>query len=125
MARIKGTSMTHEFDPATQQVIDNFDAYAKKRAAELLTSTTNVPLQATRETAFCLGYKAGVIDLGALQREEVVVDVSQMAAVFAAACAWRDSAPVDRRFLAGVADLQEARLIAAVDAARGAQGARK
>jgi len=109
----------HEFDPTTQKIIDDFDAHAKKRAAELLARTDNEPLQATRETSFCLGYKAGVVDLNTVLREQPVVDVARMAAVFAAACAWRDSAPVDRRSLAGVSDLQEARLIAAVDASRG------
>jgi len=111
----------HEFDPTTQKIIDDFDAHAKKRAAELLARTDNEPLQATRETSFCLGYKAGVVDLNTVRREEAVVDVAQLAAVFAAACAWRDSARVDNRFLAGVSDLQETRLIDAVDAARAAR----
>lgn len=112
---------TLELDPATQKIVDDFDAQAKKRAAELLGRTDNEPLQATREISFCLGYKAGVIDLGVEQRQVYAVDIAQVAAVFAAACAWRDSSPVDRRSLAGVSDLQEARLIAAVDAARAAK----
>jgi hypothetical protein len=111
----------HEFDPATQKIIDDFDAHAKKRAAELLTCTDNEPLQATRETSFCLGYKAGVVDLGAAHREEAVVDVARMAAVVAAACAWRDSPRVDAGSLAGTVSAHEARLIAAVDAARAAR----
>ena len=80
-----------EFDPSTQKIVDDFDAHAKKRAAELLASTPNEPLQVTRETAFCLGYKAGVIDLGASLREQPVVDVARLAAVFEAACTWRDA----------------------------------
>lgn len=112
---------TLELDPTIKQVVDDFDAHAKKRAAELLVSTPNEPLQATREIAFCLGYKAGVIDLGAVLREQSVVDVAQMAAVFTAACAWRDSPRVDARSLAGTVDVHEARLVAAVDAARAAK----
>jgi len=105
-----------EIDPATQTIIDTFDAHAKKRFAELLGSTDNTPLQATREISFCLGYKAGVVDLGAALREQSVVDVAQLAAVFAAACAWRDSPHV------GDADFHEKeQLIAAVDATRTAR----
>ena len=110
-----------EFDPATQKIVDDFDAHAQKRFTELLGHRQNAVLQTTAEVSFCLGYKAGVIDLGATQREEPVVNVARMAAVFAAACAWRDSPLVDRRFLAGVSDLQETRLIDAIDAARAAQ----
>lgn len=66
-----------EIDPATQTIIDTFDEHAKKRFAELLGRTENAPLQATREISFCLGYKAGVIDLGAALREQSVVDISQ------------------------------------------------
>ena len=110
-----------DLDPATQKIVDDFDAQAKKRAAELLAPTANEPLQATREISFCLGYKAGVIDLGAALREQPVVDVSRMAAVFAAACAWRDSPRVDASALAGEVNSYEARLIAAVDAARTAR----
>jgi hypothetical protein len=110
-----------ELDPATQKIVDDFDAQAKKRAVELLFRTANEPLQATRESSFCLGYKAGVIDLGAALREEAVVDVARMAAVFAAACAWRDSPRVDASSLAGTVNVHEARLIAAVDAARAAK----
>jgi hypothetical protein len=109
-----------EFDPATQKIIDAFDAQAKKRGAELMHRTDNEPLQATREIAFCLGYKAGVIDLSAAHREEIAVDVARMAAVFAAAIAWRDSPRVDAGSLAGTVDGHEARLIAAIDAARAA-----
>jgi hypothetical protein len=111
---------TLELDPVTKQIVDDFDAHAKKRAAELLTSTTNAPLgmQATREIAFCLGYKAGVIDLGATLRERPVVDVERMAAVFAAACAWRDAPPVPDALAGEIPDVHEARLIAAIDAAR-------
>lgn len=99
-------------DPATQKIIDTFDEHAKKRAVEMLGRTDNAPLQATREISFCLGYKAGVIDLGAALRDQPVVDVAQLAAVFAAACEWRDAA--------GQAP-STARLIAAVDAARTAR----
>ena len=113
--------MMHEFDPATQKIIDDFDAQAKKRSAELLSHADSDPLQRIRELAFCLGYKAGVIDLGAAMRDQAVVDVARMAAVFAAAIAWRDSPRVDASSLAGETNLYEARLIAAVDAARAAR----
>jgi len=112
---------TLELDPATQKIVDDFDAYSKKRASELLTSSEIAPIQAMRESAFCLGYKAGVIDLGAAHREESIVDVARMSAVFAAAIAWRDSAGVDASALAGTVNGHEARLIAAVDAARSAR----
>jgi hypothetical protein len=104
-------------DPATQKIIDDFDAHAKKRAAELVGHTDVAPLQATREISFCLGYKAGVIDLGAALREQPVVDISQLAAVFAAACEWRDAIPTS---IARNLSIEE-RLIAAVDAARAAR----
>lgn len=126
--------MTHEFDPATQKIIDDFDAHAKKRAAELMTRTENAPLQAMREIAFCFGYKAGVVDLGAVRREQGVVDVDggrvidlvgalgfvgQLVAVFDAACAWRDAASQP---LSSKGILQEKlRLIDAIDAARAAK----
>jgi hypothetical protein len=113
-----------QIDPATQKIFDDFDAHAKRRAGELLARTENEPLQATREISFCLGYKAGVIDLGAVHREEAVeavVDVAHMAAVLAAAIAWRDSPRVDAGSLAGTVNGYEARLIAAVDAARAAR----
>jgi hypothetical protein len=114
-----------ELDPRTQKIVDDFDAYSKKRAAELLSSSEVAPLYssswAMRESSFCLGYKAGVIDLGAAHREEPIVDVARMSAVFSAAIAWRDSARVDASSLAGTVNEHEARLIAAVDAARAAR----
>jgi hypothetical protein len=110
-----------EFDPVTQKIVDDFDAHAKKRFTEMLGHREGSPLHTTSEICFCLGYKAGVIDLGAAQRELAVVDVAHLAAVFAAACAWRDSALADRRYLAGVSDLQETRLIEAIDAALAAR----
>lgn len=117
----EGTRMTKlEFDPATLKIINDFDAHAKKRFLELL-GHRDSPLQATAEISFCLGYKAGVIDLGDVQREQAVVDVAWMAAVLAAAIAWRDSPRVDASSLAGSVNVYEARLIAAVDAARAAR----
>jgi hypothetical protein len=113
--------MKLQLDPATQKIIDDFDAHANKRCTELLGHCVSARLQATAEDSFCLGYKAGVIDLGAAQREEVVVDVARMSAVFAAACAWRDSPRVDASSLAGEVNGHEARLIAAVDTARAAR----
>lgn len=95
-------------DPLTQQIVNDFDTQAKKRAAEVMLLTLNEPSQAMRERAFCLGYKAGVIDLSASFREQPVVDVARMAAVFEAACRWRDAWPA--------AFPQE--LIEAVDTAR-------
>jgi hypothetical protein len=113
-----------ELDPATQKIVDAFDERAKKRAAELLSRVPdNEPLQRIRDGAFCLGYKAGVIDLGAAQRQENAIDIAQIAAVFAAACAWRDSPRIPDA-LAGAAlavTSHEDRLIAAVDAARAAK----
>jgi hypothetical protein len=73
-----------EIDPAAQKIIDDFDAHAKRRFAALL-GRQGSPLQATAEVSFCLGYKAGVIDLGAAQREEAAADVVRMAKVVAAA----------------------------------------
>jgi len=110
--------MTLDLDPATQQVVDDFDAHAKKRAAELLASTTNEPLQVTREIAFCLGYKAGIVDLGAALRERHGVSVDQLAAVYAAVCRWRDAAPVPDALAGEIDDVHEQQLIAAIDAAR-------
>ncbi len=110
-----------ELDPTTQKIVDDFDASAKKRAAELLGHRENAPLQATAEIAFCLGYKAGVFDLGAALRAEAVVDVAQLAAVFAAACAWRDAPRVPDALAGEVPDTHEDRLIAAIDAARAAK----
>lgn len=59
-------------DPATQKIIDDFDAHAKKRFLEMLGVTESSPLQRTREISFCLGYKAGVIDLGSALREQAI-----------------------------------------------------
>jgi len=108
-------------DPKTQQIVDAFAAHAKKRFLELLGQRENPHLQTTAEVSFCLGYKAGVVDLSAVQREEAVADVARMAAVFAAAIAWRDSPRVDAGSLAGTVNSYEARLIDAVDAARAAR----
>ena len=102
---------TLELDPATQKIVDDFDAQAKKRVAELLPrSPHNEPLERIRDNAFCIGYKAGVIDLSNVQRLQTTVDFSQLVAVFEAACDWRDD-PLMTSAL-------EAQLIAAVDAAR-------
>lgn len=109
---------TLDLDPKTQKIIDDFDAYAKKRFTEMLGHRESSPLHATAEGCFCLGYKAGVFDLGAAQRELAVLDAARMAAVVAAAIAWRDSPRVDAGSLAGTVNVYEARLIAAVDAAR-------
>jgi hypothetical protein len=125
----EGTSVTKlEIDPAAQKIVDDFDAYSKKRAEELLAPAEVIPLtglrrrlQAMRESSFCLGYKAGVIDLGAAHREEAIVDVARMATVVSAAIAWRDSPRVDASSLAGTVNAHEARLIAAIDAARAAR----
>lgn len=107
-----------EIDAATQKILDEFDAYTRRRAREMLVPRAAAPLlQATRETAFRLGYKAGVFDLGAAFREGGVA-VSQMHEVIAAAVAWRDSPRVDAGVLAGSNNVHEARLAAAVDAAR-------
>ena len=114
-----------EIDPVTKQVVDDFDAHAKKRAAELLASRSNDPLQATRVLAFCLGYKAGVVDLSPALRERPVVDVARMAAVFEAAARWRD-APCDQLSFCDrgehehecTVEKRERDLVAAVDAAR-------
>ncbi len=65
-----------DLDPKTQKIVDDFDAHAKKRFTELLGHRENAPLQATAEVSFCLGYKAGVVDFGAAQREEAVIDVA-------------------------------------------------
>jgi hypothetical protein len=110
-----------ELDPATQKIVDDFGALAKKRFTELLGRRDNGILQRAAEISFCLGYKAGVIDLGAAQREEAIVDVTRMAAVVTAAIAWRDSPRVDAGSLAGAVNGHEARLIGAIDAARAAR----
>src|SRR5262249_16905655 len=108
-------------DPATQKIMDAFDAHAKKRFIELLGHREGSPLQATSEICFCLGYTPGGGDLSGGEGEEAVVDVARMAAVFAAAVAWRDSPRVDAGSLAGTVNSYEARLIDAIDAARAAR----
>jgi hypothetical protein len=95
-------------DPTTQKIFDDLDVHAKKRAAELLGDTAIAHLQVPRVTSFCLGYKAGIIDLGIVQRQEAGTGFGQMSAVFAAACVWRDAPHVPGH---------EERLRAAVDAA--------
>lgn len=109
---------TLELDPSTRQVVEDFDAHSKKRAAELLTSTSIEPLQATREIAFCIGYKAGVIDLAASLRERHGVSIDQLETVFAAACAWRDSSWVPDAVRGKVSDVHAQQLAAVIDAAR-------
>lgn len=55
-----------EFDEAPRNVIENFDEHAKRRCADLLDfSSTQPALRAMLERAFCLGYKAGVVDTNA------------------------------------------------------------
>ena len=110
-----------DFDPITKQVIDAFDVHAKKRATELLASSTDESLQVTREVSFCLGYKAGVVDLGVSLRERLGVDMDRMVTIFVAACAWRDSRESieDERHVAP--DDYERQLLAAIDAARETQ----
>ena len=106
-----------ELDPATQKIVDDFGAQAQKRASELLPrSPDNMPLERIRDMAFCLGYKAGVIDLGAEHRQVSGAEIWQLVAVFAAACAWRDAKLADESAL-------EKRLIDAVDAVRAAKKA--
>jgi hypothetical protein len=53
-----------------KQITEDFDAYAKKRAADLIgrDALRDDHLRKIAETAFCLGYKAGVVDLSATQR---------------------------------------------------------
>lgn len=56
-------------DEATlKTIVEDFDALAKKRAAELLRADLDDHLRGIYESAFCLGYKAGVVDLSATQR---------------------------------------------------------
>jgi hypothetical protein len=57
-----------EIDEATQKVIDNFDEHAKRRCAELLGSSVHSAFRSMLERAFCLGYKAGVVDHSAVVR---------------------------------------------------------
>jgi hypothetical protein len=64
----KGDSMA-ELDEATQKVIENFDAVAKQRCAELLGSSVHSSFRAMLERAFCLGYKAGVVDTNAAAKQ--------------------------------------------------------
>lgn len=61
-------------DPTTDvgAVIAAFDALAKRRARELIQAALDGPLGKTAEISFCLGYKAGVIDLGQAHRGESV-----------------------------------------------------
>lgn len=107
-----------DLDPATQKLVDDFDAQAKKRGAELLASTPNEPLHVMRESAFCLGYKAGVVDLGSSIRERYGVSVEQLIRVYAAAVAWRDSPRVLDALSGEVPDAHERQLIGAIDATR-------
>lgn len=121
-------------DPEVQKILGDFDALAKKRAAELLPRSGNSTLQAIGDRSFCLGYKAGVFDFNQVLRsnpeafdwmrfhpgtsiEEAVFDVTQLAEVFAAACAWRHALQQP-----GVGHLDvEDQLIAAIDAAGAAR----
>lgn len=116
---------TLDIDPRTQKIIDAFDEHSRTRAAELLQGTELEPLQSARERAFCIGYKAGVIDLSAAQRLDALLNTAHILTVFDMASTWRDSPDVDARFLAGTCDLAEARLIAAIDAARAAMNTAK
>lgn len=105
----------NKLDPALQKILDDFDACALKRARELLPHSTDpssmrARLAATRETAFCLGYKACAID-GSPR-------FKLLQAVFDAACAWRDSACIPEARAGEIPDAPEDRLIAAIDAAR-------
>lgn len=97
-------------DPAIQKIVDDFDAHARKRAAELLASTKNEPLQETMVLTFCLGYKAGIVDLGAAFRERYGASIDQLASVFRAVIAWRDAAENG--------GVHEQQLVAAIDAVR-------
>lgn len=61
-----------ELDDATKKVIEDFDAYALQRAKQLIKyepSQGFEPVLSMLERAFCLGYKAGVIDAGQAQRQ--------------------------------------------------------
>ena len=61
-----------ELDDATKKVIEDFDAYAHRRAKHLIKyepSQGFEPVLSMLERAFCLGYKAGVIDAGQAQRQ--------------------------------------------------------
>lgn len=63
--------LPRDVDEATlKQITDDFDAYAKKRAADLIRQDAlrDDHLQKIAESAFCLGYKAGVVDVSASQR---------------------------------------------------------
>lgn len=104
----------HVFDPATQKIVDAFDAQAKKRAAELLGPMQDPFKAPLREATFCLGYKAGVIDLGQVHRAEI----AQLTALFEAACAWRVAARVPEALAGEVPDVAQDRLVAAIDAVR-------
>jgi len=64
-----------ELDEATKKVIENFDAHARARATELLKHPSGEgrdPLLRIAESAFCLGYKTGVIDAGQAIRPQIV-----------------------------------------------------
>jgi hypothetical protein len=110
----RGADFDEDAKKRAHQVVAAFDEHAKKRAAELLVATPNEPLQATREIAFCLGYKAGIVDLGTSLRERLGVSVDQLEVIFRAACAWRDSS----LFPDAIAGEFEQQLIAAIDVAR-------
>jgi len=72
-----------ELDEATQKVVEDFDALAKQRCAELLgDSSAELPHRAALERAFCLGYKAGAVDTNVaakqaqhLLKERAMLDV--------------------------------------------------
>lgn len=61
-----------ELDDATKKVIADFDMYALQRAKQLIKyepAKGYEPVLGMLERAFCLGYKAGVIDAGQAQRQ--------------------------------------------------------
>lgn len=116
-----------DLDSTARAVIEAFDASAHQRARELLQiggvdsprSTLSVHLESIRVSAFCLGYKAGVVDLSTSIRKYKSVDLRSLELVFHAACAWRDSPEVTVAALAGeIPSGLVTRLIAAIDAAR-------
>lgn len=91
--------------PEQQKIIDDFDALTKKRAKELLEASKaegkrGEILTAIRESAFCLGYKAGVID--SAPQYKILLRV------FEAASAW-EADPTDATAAKLVAAIQEAR----------------
>ena len=119
------------FDQETQKVIDDFDAYAEKRSADLLTPSDNTgnphfdrAMHETRETAFRLGYKTGVVDLSrSWKTSELAVKglTANYEALFEAVCMWRDERASihDRETTAA-----EAPLIALIDFLRRCRGAK-